>query len=273
MLFTFMDESGHPHPNDSATRPVLVSVCIKAEDLRAVSVELFRLKRRILQKEHCFEAKGRELINRGTFRNRPEKREFVESFFEMCRNLPLVIFAVIMERPQSPPPTDIDFLPMQFRRLLYRINRFLVLEMGNDLGAIFFDGDGSQYNQLSLRFNNWLYKSRGGQSLANIVENPFFVDSRLTSEIQIADMIASVIRIYEENELFRSVPEGDAFLSSISRYYRIVKEKTKNLEAPHGVFTWYGFDRMPERLHYGPTEPEEEYLAEVETEEDGSEEK
>ena len=48
MLFAFMDESGHPHPKDATTRPVLVSVCIDAQDLRAVCTELFKLKRRIL---------------------------------------------------------------------------------------------------------------------------------------------------------------------------------------------------------------------------------
>jgi len=139
--------------------------------------------------------------------------------------------------------------------------------MEKRLGAIFFDGDGSQYSHLSIRFSNWLYKSRGGQSLTSIVDSPFFVDSKLTSEIQIADMVASVIRLYEENELFRSTPIGDAFLSSISRYYNIIKEKTRDLEAPSGDFTWYGFERMPERLHYGPLEPEEEYISEDEKEE------
>jgi len=263
MLFAFMDESGHPHPNDSATRPVLVSVCIDAEDIRGVSIELFRLKRRILQRNQGdFEAKARDLINRATFRNRPDKREFVESFFEMIRNIPLIVFAVIMERPQSAPPTDMDFLPMQFRHLLYRINRYLELEGASRLGAIFFDGDGTNYNNLSVRFSNWLYRSRGGQSLTNLVDSPFFVDSRYTSGIQIADMIASVIRIHQESELYRGVPTGEAFLSAISRYCSIAREKSIDLEAPDGVFTWYGFDRMPERLHYGPTEPEEEYLGE-----------
>ena len=97
MLFSFMDESGHPHPNDSATRPVLVSVCIKDKDLRNVCTELFKLKRRILNKDNSdFEAKASQIINRSTFRNRPDKREFVESFFDKCRNLPILIFAIII---------------------------------------------------------------------------------------------------------------------------------------------------------------------------------
>jgi len=262
MLFAFMDESGHPHPNDSSTRPVLVSVCIKDKDLRAVCTEVFKLKRRILKKDNNeLEAKASRLINRGTFRNRPEKKEFVESFFDACRNLPIVIFSVVMERPYMPPPTNIDFLPMQFRHLLYRINRLIELEMHGDFGAIFFDGDGSQYNWLSIRFNNWLYRSRGGQSLTNLVESPFFVDSKLTGGIQIADMVAGVVRIYEENELFRGF-SSDSFLSAIARYYHILKQKTIDLEAPVGHFTWYGFERMPERLHYVPIEAEEEYESE-----------
>jgi len=262
MLFSFMDESGHPHPNDSSTRPVLVSVCIRDKDLRSICTEIFKLKRRILNKDDSeFEAKASELINRQTFRNRPEKREFVESFFDNCRNLPMTIFTVVMERPHMPPPTNIDFLPMQFRHLLYRINQFIELELSGDFGAVFFDGDGSNYNWLSVRFNNWLYRSRGGQSLTNIVESPFFVDSKLTAGIQIADMVAGVVRIYEENELFRGVP-SDSFLSAIARYYRTLKEKTINLEAPVGNYTWYGFERMPERLHYEPAEAEGEYESE-----------
>lgn len=266
MLFAFIDESGHPHPKDSSTHPVLVSVCIDAENIRRVNTELFKLKRRILQRNKGdFEAKAKELITRGTFRNRPEKREFVESFFEMVRNLQLVIFAIIMERPISVPPTDIDFLPMQFRHLLYRINRLLVLEGDARLGAIFFDGNGTQYNNLAVRFSNWLYRSRGGQSLTNLVDSPFFVDSRYTPGIQIADMAASVIRIHHEKQLHRGVPSGDAFLSAINRYCSILVEKTVDLETLDG-FVWYGFDRMAERLHAGPTEPEEEYTSNHETE-------
>lgn len=100
--------------------------------------------------------------------------------------------------------------------------------------------------------------------MINLVDSPFFVDSRFTSGIQIADMCASVIRIHHENELYRGVPTGADFLSAISRYCSTIREKSRDLEAPDGIFTWYGFDRMPERLHYGPTEPEEEYLSEKE---------
>ncbi len=251
MLFAFMDESGHPHPNDKSTRPVLVTVCLDAGYLRTVKTGVSGLERRILQKEWFdFEMKAKKLITPSTFRNRPEKREFVESFFELMRNLDMVIFAQIMERPASPPPTSSDFLPMQFRQQLYRVNRYLELHRPDDLAAIMFDGDGSQFGGLAIRFSNWLYRSSGGQSLTHLADSPFFVDSKVTPGIQLADMAASVIRQYEERELFHNIPEGDSFASAIARYYKIVKEKTVDLEAPQGDFTWYGFNRMPEREHY-----------------------
>ena len=254
-----MDESGHPHPNDQSTRPVLVTVCVDAGYLRTINTELFRLKRRILRREWFdFEMKAKKLITPGTFRNRPEKREFVESFFELLRNLDVVIFAQIMERPTQPPPTSKDFLPMQFRQLLYRVNRYLELHHSDTLAAIMFDGNGSQFGGLAVRFSNWLYRTVGGQSLTYLADSPFFVDSKVTPGIQLADMVASAIRQYEEQELFRGVPAGDSFASAIARYYRIVREKTLDLEAPQGDFTWYGFNRMPERDHYQHSPSEQE---------------
>ena len=132
---------------------------------------------------------------------------------------------------------------MQFRHQLYRVNRLLELHRPDELAAIMFDGDGSQFGGLAIRFSNWLYRSAGGQSLTRLADSPFFVDSKVTVGIQLADMVASVVRQYEERRLFHSIPGGDSFASAIARYYTIVEEKTVDLEAPQGDFTWYGFNR------------------------------
>jgi hypothetical protein len=53
--------------------------------------------------------------------------------------------------------------------------------------------------------------------------------------IQIADMCAYVIRVYQENRLFRdNPPHGDEYLTAIRRWYRIVEERTKGLTTPEG---------------------------------------
>lgn len=246
-----MDESGHPHPNDFTTRPVLVTACFDAKYLKSVNTELFNLKRRVLNEHRpSFELKAKKLITPSTFRNRPEKRELVESFFDLLRNWNMIIFAQIIERPSTPPAVGSDFLPMQFRHQLYRVNRHMELYSPDDLAAIMFDGNGSQFGGLSVKFTNWLYRHAGGRSLTHLADSPFFVDSRITPGIQVADMAASVVRQYEERELFRGIPAGDGYSSAISRYYKILREKTVDVEAPQGDFTWYGFNRMPEADHY-----------------------
>jgi len=93
--------------------------------------------------------------------------------------------------------------------------------------------------------------------LVSIVDTPYFVDSKFTAGIQIADMVASAVRQYEENKLFLEVPRGDPYLHSIQRYYEIAKSRTVDLYTVDG-FKRHGFHRMPERLHYRPEMEEEE---------------
>ena len=255
MLFAFIDESGQPHPNDPSTRPVLATVCVRAEDLRALNTGLYRLKRDILGKDQFrVEAKANELLTRGTLKRCPDKREFVESFFEFVNNFPLVVFAIVMERPLMEPPKDRNILPMPFRYILQRIDRLTELgDMGSgtDLAAVMFDGDGSQSHRISERFSNWLFRSHSGRALTRLAESPFFVDSKFTPGIQVADMVAGVIRIYQENRLNEGVPAGDHFLTAISRYYRAVEQKSTNLPSPtDSSENWYGIYFMPERLHH-----------------------
>jgi len=85
--------------------------------------------------------------------------------------------------------------------------------------------------------------------MTTITDAPFFVDSRVTAGIQIADMAAGVIRICQEQGLYRNAPRGDTFLSAIKRYYAVLEEKTKDLLTPQGEER-PGFYFMPERAHY-----------------------
>ena len=56
-------------------------------------------------------------------------------------------------------------------------------------------------------------------------------------------MTASVIRQYEEATLYRGVPAGDAFLLAISRYYRIIEQKTVD-QVGHDGRPQHGLYRM-----------------------------
>lgn len=222
-MLVYIDESGHPHPNDSTNRPVLVGVCISEVDARRVGGRLHGLKRDVLNRERM-EMKGVNLLNRRTFRRKPEYVSFVEEFFSALLNLPLTIFAMIMERPTLNAVSENVYLPNYFRYLVQRIQ--LLAEDRNEMATLLFDGNGGLFGGLSGKFNSFLYRSEEGRACRNITDAPFFGDSRTSAGIQIADMAASVIRQYEEAQLYSRVPVGDQYLLAIRRYHRIIEQKT-----------------------------------------------
>ena len=139
--------------------------------------------------------------------------ELGESFFDLCRTLPFTLFGVVMERPQGLPygsePDGESYLPNQYRYLLQRID--LLAQESGKMATLLFDGDGPSLlgGTLPKKFEAFLYRSTEGRSFTNISDAPYFVDSRLTQGIQIADMAAYVCRIYQENKLYEGLPTGD----------------------------------------------------------------
>lgn len=254
-MWAYIDESGHPHPNDSCTKSVLVAVCLEEGYNRGVTRHLHNLKKDLLGDEDI-EVKAHKLLRPSTLAKVPHKREFVERFFEYLQNLPLTIFAMIMPRPEQVPRYPYGILPNQYRFLLQRVNMFMQEFEGKAL-VIFdsggpssvWEGGGSSDVNLSTHITNYLFRHREGQQLDRIHEVPFFVNSKIVPGIQIADMAASCIRIHEERELYRENRLRDPFLSAIERYYSKVHDKTKDFEDEFGDQIW-GFYSMSERALY-----------------------
>lgn len=250
-MLAFFDESGQPHPNDTSTRPVVVSMCITRQDARSITGQLHSLKSRLGTPN--IELKGANLITRRVFERRSNEWELVESFFDLCRTLPFVLFAVVMEHPTQMPsyghPGRETYLPNQYRYLLQRVNQYAD-EQGK-MAILLFDGDGPTLwgGTLPARFETFLYRSTEGQSFRAICEAPFYVDSQITQGIQVADMTASIVRLYQENNLYTGFPQGDRFLSAINRYYNVVRNKTVDLMTTEG-YPRPGIYFMPERDHY-----------------------
>ena len=230
-MLAFIDESGHPHPNDSNTWSVVVACCFSETESRRVARTLHALKRDVLQLERM-EMKGVKLLNRSVFKHRRERVAFVEEFFSALLNLPVVVFAIVVERPTSLPQGGDTFLPLYFQYLVERIE--LLAEETDDMATLLFDGNGENFGGLSTKFNSFIYRSAQGQLYTRITDAPFFVDSKITAGIQVADMVASVIRQHQQAELYKQTPVGDEFLLAIRRYYRIVEQKTINLASPDG---------------------------------------
>ena len=220
-VLVFLDESGIPHPNDSTTNPVVVAVCIDQAITRSVGGQLFALKRRLGTPD--IELKGVNLVTRRVFERRENEWELVESFFDLCRALPFTLFAVVMEHPRKMPHGyELDsqtYLPNEYRYLLQRIDQ--IAQEAGKMATLLFDGDGPSLlgGTLPKKFESFLYRSQEGRSFTNISDAPYFVDSRLTQGIQIADMAAYVCRIYQENNLYQCLPQGNRYLSAINPHF------------------------------------------------------
>ena len=259
-MLTFIDESGHPHPNDPATRPTLAAVSFAQRDSRDISGRIYGIKRNLLGVERAnMEVKAHSLLNPRTFLRKPELRELVEAVFEHLRSpsFPVTISSVVMERPLQALPREDGRLPRQYRLLLQRVNA-LLRDNPNSLSVVLIDGDGSQYGGLSAKIEQYLHRHGEGQGLTKIVDAPYFVDSRYTVGIQLADLVAGALRQYHEAELYRQPPHS-TYLSAISRYYRIIREKSPDILDPTANFVWHGIHLMAEHRHYYDTDAGDDY--------------
>ncbi len=206
-LLVYIDESGHPRPTDSSTRPVLLAACIKERDVGRLTRTLYSMKASYLaplsltrgeQEGHAI-----EFLNRRSLLKSPEKRTYAEALFDFIRDSDLTLFAMVMERPYQNLYQHETFLQPQFRWLLERIERFMERDHPQQFALPIFDGQDPRSNEkLSRCFTSFMARSRIGRAMQHIVPSPLFVDSTLTPGIQIADMCAYVLRIsYECNLL------------------------------------------------------------------------
>ena len=201
-MLAFIDESGHPNPGDQNPRPALVAVCFDEQNARSISGQIHAMKRDVLGRE-SIELKGRDLLSKGTHRRRPRQRAFAEEFFTALRSLPITVFATVMEGPFLKVEED-GLLENRFRFLMQRIE--LLAERHDTLANVLFDGSSGQLKGLSQRFSSYLFRSAEGRGNVHIADTPSFVDSKSSVGIQIADMCAYVVRVYQQNLLFRETP-------------------------------------------------------------------
>lgn len=235
-MLAFIDESGQPQPNSPNPRPVVVVICYDERDSRSISGQIHAVKRDVLGREQV-ELKGQTMLSGRKFRRRSQSRSFAEEFFAVLRNLPLTVFATIMEGPfAGVPPVD-NRLENRFRFLSQRVE--LLAEQRDSFANVLFDGDSGQLKGLSERFAHYLFRSDEGRASIHIADTPAFVDSASSAGIQIADMCAYVVRSYQENRLFADPPPAeDEYLHAVRRWYRVIEEKTAN-------FTTYDGESRP----------------------------
>lgn len=229
-MFAFIDESGLPHPKDSTRRPVLLAACVNERSLRPFFGDIRRIKLETIGNPD-WEIKASEtVIAKTLFRNRTAKINCVDRLVESAVRFDVRVFAVIMEHPRTLPSDSAPLLPIHFRLLLDRINRHALRCRSRAL-AIFDDRPDEAV--LAGRFYRTFSAESSVRPWGGIIEMPLFVDSRTTPGIQIADLLAGIVRKHYEN-LIVARPEFPELSRWVERLFGQIRKCTSNFTKAFG---------------------------------------
>ena len=247
-MLAFIDESGQPHPNDPNAYSTLVALCMHQADHRELSRQLFGAKRALLGRDAPYDLKAVEVLNERTFLRQPDKWELAEQCFELFSRVALTAFAIVMPRPSRPPDIELDRLPHQHIFLLQRINA--LARERREQAVLIYDGQGMniQGRNLSACISNYIFRvAMPNEQMGHILDTAFFVDSRVTPGIQVADLAAGALRLREQHRL-----EGanGAFNSAIRRFAGVVARSTRSDLVHDDGIPLHGIMRLREGWHY-----------------------
>lgn len=196
-MLVFVDESEWPRPKDPAGFTVWAAIAIHPNRSREFFREVFNLERKFwkVTEPYEFEIKGRLLLSKKGVTS-PKKREFCEELVSLCKLNGVKAFAVGLKNADTLEMSELadPIIYRAYSRLLERIEAMMVEDYPGDMAIVALDSQDEGTDTKRARvFGNFLYGNTQGRSLTHIVETPFFVSSKVTLGIQIADLVAYVL--------------------------------------------------------------------------------
>ena len=241
-MLTFIDESGYPRPTDPTNHPILLGVCIHENDIKPITNQIYKLKSSIYGKQD--EIKSTKLIREATItKNRTNNKIYVERMVDIITAYDTAIFAVIMDKPDTPIIVPEHHLPKQYYLLLKKIEFYCGHHHYGKAMLIFDEVHEEADRTLAEAITGFLFKTSFGRSFHHILEMPLFVSSAVTPTIQFADIFAGIIRHYYENNLDHKQPESE-FEQWISELFKKLYQLTENNPIPDSNYIEYGFQKM-----------------------------
>ena len=207
-MLVFIDESGYPRPTDSTKNPVLFGICIHEQDIKAITNQIYKLKDSLYGKQD--EIKSTKLIREATItKNRTINKAYTEGMVEIATSYDTVMFAVIMDRPQSCIVVPEQHLPRQYYLLLKKIEFYCRRHHQGKAMLIFDEIHEEADRKIADALTGFLFKTNLGRSFDHILEMPLFVSSSVTPSVQFADIFAGITRHYYEQGLDSREPETE----------------------------------------------------------------
>ncbi|MFW6133259.1 MAG: DUF3800 domain-containing protein [Planctomycetota bacterium] len=216
-MLAFIDES-YQQLDAGPIWTGLAAVCLCQETSRDIARELFKLKRRFwkVSGPDEIELKGSRLLGTRGIQS-PRNRDFVFEVLSLCKLYDITPFAVAQESTEGlslERLKDSGILPDLHRGILRRVYRFMSDRYPKRQAVLAFDERNRQDNRrISRAFRNYLFKSREGQELDQLVETPFFYDSCITPAGEIADIVAYLMCTRYATDRNRTDPPLEEFFT------------------------------------------------------------
>ncbi|QGG54417.1 DUF3800 domain-containing protein [Paenibacillus sp. FSL W8-1187] len=245
-MLAYVDESGFPHPNDETKHPVLAAVCIPKDEVRMIMQRMYALKMELYGRQDV-ELKAVNVLKPKSMTKNVTNKAFADRVVAevLCTILNLKVFAIVMDKPETPLEIERGTFPNHYRFLLQRINGYSHMR-GKKCIVAFDSQDEGNDMLISHKMKNYLFRSGEGISCTSIVESAFFVSSKVEEGIQLADLCAGVIRKY--HELCVGAATMDPFSTWINELYAKIQSRTCLVPSPHGDQQLHGIYKMPYRL-------------------------
>ncbi len=247
-MLVFLDESGHPRPTDNNVFSCLAAICIEETDIRYLMKDIYVLKNTLFQNQS--EKKASNILQKNTFLY-PDKyskrKQYVDAMIDLIDDYSAKVFSVIVERPTIDIITQDGRLPKYYIPIIKIVE--LYCENENKLKSLFiYDVQNEKEDERRTHaFTNFLYKLKLGRSFNKILEIPLFASSSITPGIQLADIVAAVIRLYYTHSLDRLSPKND-FEDWILSLFNSIKRSTVNIQERNTGFNHYGLYKMPKSV-------------------------
>lgn len=193
-MLIFVDESEWPSPKVPSGYTVWGAMAIHPSKSKDFVREIFNLERKFwkVTEPYQFEIKGRLLLSERAVTS-PKKCEFCEEVISLCKLSNIKAFAVGLRNTSGATFTGLTepIIYKAYSLLLERIEAMMAEEFKNEMAIIALDSaDEATDTKRALAFGNYIYGSEIGRNAMHVVETPFFVSSKATIGIQIADLFA-----------------------------------------------------------------------------------
>lgn len=272
--FLFIDESGQDHT--ASPYEVLAGLAVEDQDLWNLIVAIQHLEERIFMRRYSSnsaELKGKKLLKSKVFRMAAqlppipaeERRQFARSclengrtagrqeitalaqakiayvneLFEICARFRCRVFASIVTRNAPAPPSS-HHLRKDYSYLFQRFFYFLEETSPSTSGIVVFDElERSRSHLLVEQMDSYFKRTANGRLMSGqIIPEPFFVHSDLTTGIQIADLVAYVISWGFRRIVGMTEPARFELRSIVDRVCRLRHRTLRQIGENETVETW-----------------------------------